>query len=92
MNKNLSSLLQRAELQKKLQVFLGCLVEAIALVAVCMSGLCKTKKLGLNKSTAKFAVSIALVKSVADMYSPALGRALRQGAGFGVGAMMVGFP
>lgn len=91
MNKSLASLMSRAELQKKSQVFLGCLVEALALVAVCVSGLCK-KEMELDKSTAKFALSIALVLTVADLYSPALGRALRQGAGFGVGAMMVGFP
>lgn len=91
MKMSLKSLINRADLQAKGQVFLGCLVEALALVAVCMSGMCK-KNLKPNKAALKLAFSIALVFTLADLYSPAMGRALRQGAGFGVGAMMVGFP
>ena len=83
--------LTRADLQDKAKVFLGCLVEALALVAVCMSGLCK-KKLKPDKEALALALTMAAVLCVADLYAPAMGRALRQGAGFGVGAMLVGFP
>lgn len=91
MNNSLTLLSNRLDMQKKLTVFLGCLVEALALVSVCMTGLCK-KKLKMDKNALKLALTIALSLSVADLYSPAMGRALRQGAGFGVGAMLVGFP
>ena len=87
---NLQNLVSRAELNKKLNVFLGCLVEAVALLAVCLSGLCKTK-VSLNKSGAKLALVVALALTLSDIYSPPVGRALRQGAGFGVGALLVGF-
>lgn len=88
--------LSRADLQDKAKVFLGCLVEALALVAVCMSGLVKGKKLQMDQKGLKEALMLALtlaaVLCVADLYAPALGRALRQGAGFGIGASLVGFP
>ena len=91
MNPTLQKLASRVELQKKVNAFLNNLVEALALMSVCMSGLCRNK-IALNKAGAKLTCVIALALTIADTYSPATGRALRQGAGFGVGAMLVGFP
>src|SRR5437016_3144718 len=38
------------------------------------------------------ALTAAAVFAILDLYAPAVGVATRQGAGFGVGAAMVGFP
>tara|TARA_B110000914_G_C15491070_1_gene460654 strand:+ start:713 stop:988 length:276 start_codon:yes stop_codon:yes gene_type:complete len=91
MNNSLIKAASRVELQKKITVLLGCLIEALALVSVCLTGLCKNK-LKLDKSTGVLTLTIALALCVCDLYAPAMGRSLRQGAGFGVGAMLVGFP
>lgn len=38
------------------------------------------------------ALTAAAVFAILDLYAPAVGVASRQGAGFGIGATMVGFP
>ena len=38
------------------------------------------------------AVTAAAVFALLDMYSPSIGASMRQGAGFGLGANLVGFP
>jgi len=38
------------------------------------------------------AITAAATFAILDMYAPSIGHATRQGAGFGVGANLVGFP
>ena len=38
------------------------------------------------------AITAAATFAILDMYAPSIGAATRQGAGFGVGANLVGFP
>ena len=91
MQLNLQKLVKGLDLQKLANVYLNNLVEAVALLVVCASGLCQ-KEVAMNKAGAKLAALVALALTLADLYSPEMGRSLRQGAGFGVGAMLVGFP
>ena len=91
LDSSIAKMLKRVDMQNKLTVFLGCLVEALALVAVCVSGLCK-RQMELDEKTGVLVLTIALALCVSDLYAPTMGRSLRQGAGFGVGAMLVGFP
>ena len=41
---------------------------------------------------ALLAITAAATFAILDMYAPSIGQATRQGAGFGVGANLVGFP
>lgn len=38
------------------------------------------------------AITAAATFAILDMYAPSIGHATRQGAGFGIGANLVGFP
>lgn len=38
------------------------------------------------------AITAAATFAILDMYAPSIGQATRQGAGFGIGANLVGFP
>ena len=49
------------------------------------------KKMNLQE-IAMIAVTAALTFAILDMYSPSIASAARRGAGFGIGAMQVGFP
>jgi len=49
------------------------------------------KKMGLEE-VAMIAVTGAATFAVLDMYAPAVSDAARKGAGFGIGANLVGFP
>lgn len=49
------------------------------------------KKMNLQE-VAMIALTAAAVFAILDLYAPAVGVATRQGAGFGIGASMVGFP
>ena len=49
------------------------------------------KKMNLQE-IAMIAVTAALTFAILDMYSPNVAMAARKGAGFGIGAMQVGFP
>ena len=49
------------------------------------------KKMNLQEIV-MIALTAAAVFAILDLYAPAVGVASRQGAGFGIGASMVGFP
>ena len=50
-----------------------------------------SKKMQLEE-VLMIAITAAAVFSLLDMYAPSIGGAARQGAGFGLGANLVGFP
>lgn len=49
------------------------------------------KKLDLNE-VIMIALTAAATFALLDMFAPAIGHTARQGAGFGIGANLVGFP
>ena len=49
------------------------------------------KKMGLDEILI-IALTAAATFALLDMYAPSIGLTARQGAGFGIGANMVGFP
>jgi hypothetical protein len=66
------------------------LVEGL-MVAIAAYAIPKGKGLTLEE-VALIALTAAATFSILDTYSPSMGMTARTGAGFGIGANMVGFP
>jgi hypothetical protein len=66
------------------------LVEGL-MVAIAAYAIPKGKGLTLDE-VALIALTAAATFSILDTYSPSMGMTARTGAGFGIGANMVGFP
>jgi hypothetical protein len=66
------------------------LVEGL-MVAIAAYAIPKGKGLGLDE-VALIALTAAATFSILDTYIPSMGMTARTGAGFGIGANMVGFP
>jgi hypothetical protein len=59
---------------------------AVAIVAYVLPGKLKISEIGMISLTAMATFAIL------DIYAPSIGASARTGAGFGIGAGMVGFP
>ena len=70
----------------------ACLIEALVVVTLCTIGLCKNKKKLSDQQILQMTILLTCGLSLVDQFAPALSASLRQGLGFAVGAMMVGFP
>ena len=75
-----------------MQKTLNCLIESLVVVTLCTLGLCKGKKKMSDQQVAQMTLLLTAALVLVDELAPALSGPLRQGLGFGVGAMMVGFP
>lgn len=64
------------------------LIEGLAVSAACWA--LPSKKLQLNE-VVLIALTAAAVFAVLDLFAPEVGRGVRQGAGLGIGAGLVGF-
>jgi len=76
-------------LQEILKRVVKYLVEGAAVAAAAY--FIPSKKMQLEE-VLMIAITAAAVFSLLDMYAPSIGGAARQGAGFGLGANLVGFP
>jgi hypothetical protein len=61
-------------------------------LAVAVAALLIPKKAPHWKEVVLIGATAAAIFAVLDLFAPAVGQATRQGAGFGVGAGLVGFP
>jgi ABC-type Co2+ transport system permease subunit len=89
LERELSELKAQFDLQEVLKRGIKYLIEGIcvALAAFYIPG--RTLEL---QEIMLLAVTAAATFAILDMYAPSIGAATRQGAGFGVGANLVGFP
>ena len=89
LSKKLSKLQKGFDIQEILKRAVKYLVEGGA-VAVAAYYIPK-KKMDME-SILLIAITAAFTFALLDMYAPSIGSAARQGAGFGIGANLVGFP
>ena len=78
-------------LQKLMKSASANVVEALVIVSLCSLGLCKGKKKLTDSQLLQMVVVLTLALVVVDSFAPVMSASLRQGLGFAVGAMVVGF-
>ena len=84
-------------IQEMIRRMVKYLVEGLAVGVVGMALVLRKKRGNVNwnlqaRDVSVMAVTAAAVFAVLDMWAPAVSGSARQGAGFGVGANLVGFP
>ena len=84
-------------LQEMIRRMVKYLVEGLAVGVVGMALVLRKKRGNVNwnlqaRDVSVMAVTAAAVFAVLDMWAPAISGSARQGAGFGLGANLVGFP
>lgn len=79
-------------LQKLTKSAMSNVVEALVIVSLCSLGLCKGKKKMTDAQLLQMVVVLTVALVLVDQFSPSMSASLRQGLGFAVGAMVVGFP
>ena len=84
-------------LQEMIRRMVKYLVEGLAVGVVGMGVVVRKKRGNVNwnlqaRDVTVMAVTAAAVFAVLDMWAPAISGSARQGAGFGLGANLVGFP
>ena len=84
-------------LQEMIRRMVKYLVEGLAVGVVGMALVLRKKRGNVNwnlqaRDVTVMAVTAAAVFAVLDMWAPAISGSARQGAGFGLGANLVGFP
>ena len=84
-------------LQEMVRRMVKYLVEGLAVGVVGMALVLRKKRGNVNwnlqaRDVTVMAVTAAAVFAVLDMWAPAISGSARQGAGFGLGANLVGFP
>ena len=84
--------LMQTQMESLMKTVSNCLVEALVVVSLCTLGLCKNKKKLNDTQVMQMTLVLTVALVLVDSLSPSLSGPLRQGVGFGVGAMMVGFP
>ena len=88
-NRELSKLTNAIDLGEVLKRAVKYLVEGLAVGVAAY--FIPSKKMNIEE-VLMIAVTAAAVFALLDMYAPSIGGAMRQGAGFGLGANLVGFP
>ena len=93
LQREISELKAQFDLQEVVKRGVKYLIEGacVAVVAFYLPGFNGKKALGLEQIL-MLAITAAATFAILDMYAPSIGSATRQGAGFGVGANLVGFP
>lgn len=71
---------------------MSCLVEALVVVTLCTLSVINMKKTLTDTQVTEMTLILTLALVLVDQLAPSLSGPLRQGIGFGVGAMIVGFP
>ena len=84
-------------LQEMIRRMVKYLAEGLAVGVVGMALVLRKKRGNVNwnlqaRDVTVMAVTAAAVFAILDMYAPAISSSARQGAGFGLGANLVGFP
>jgi len=82
----------KTQLKELTKSVLKCLTEALVVVSLCTLGLCKNKKKMSDQQILQMVIVLTTALALVDRLAPVLSGPLRQGIGFGVGAMIVGFP
>ncbi len=90
LEREVSDLKAQFDLQEVIKRVAKYLIEG-ATVAVAAFYLPGKQKLSME-SILMLALTAACTFAILDMWAPSIGHATRQGAGFGVGANLVGFP
>ena len=85
------------DIQEMVRRLVKYLVEGLAVGVVGMALVLRKKKGNVNfnlqaREVSVMAVTAAAVFAILDMYAPSISSSARQGAGFGLGANLVGFP
>ena len=85
------------DMQEMIRRLVKYLVEGLAVGVVGMALVLRKKKGNVNfnlqaREVSVMAVTAAAVFAILDMYAPSISSSARQGAGFGLGANLVGFP
>tara|TARA_B110000211_G_C13901794_1_gene474295 strand:- start:294 stop:581 length:288 start_codon:yes stop_codon:yes gene_type:complete len=88
-NREISKLTNAIDLGEVLKRACKYLVEGLAVGVAAY--FIPSKKMNIEE-VLMIAVTAAAVFALLDMYSPSIGASMRQGAGFGLGANLVGFP
>ena len=82
----------KTQLKELTKSVLKCLTEALVVVSLCTLGLCKNKKKMSDQQILQMVIVLTTALALVDRLAPVLSGPLRQCIGFGVGAMIVGFP
>jgi ABC-type Co2+ transport system permease subunit len=90
LEREISELKAQFDLQEVVKRGVKYLIEGacVAVVAFYLPG---ERRLAIEQIL-MLAITAAATFAILDMYAPSIGSATRQGAGFGVGANLVGFP
>ena len=87
--KELSDLKAQFDLEEVLKRAIKYLIEGIC---VAVAAFYIPQKQMKFTEIVMLAITAAATFAILDMYAPSIGNATRQGAGFGIGANLVGFP
>ena len=95
--KDKEEFVNNVDLQEMVRRIVKYLVEGLAVGVVGMALVLRKKRGNVNfnlqaRDVSVMAVTAAAVFSILDMYAPSISGSARQGAGFGLGANLVGFP
>ena len=93
LQREISELKAQFDLQEVVKRGVKYLIEGacVAVVAFYLPGFTGKQRLSIEQIL-MLAITAAATFAILDMYAPSIGSATRQGAGFGVGANLVGFP